>query len=148
MKRKIIFLFFGICFGFALSRVGASDFDLIYGMFTGTELKLAWVMITAIVVGNIGMRLLHIRGNRTYNGEEIKVDKKPLSWRNAVGGLIFGLGWGSSGACPGTVLAQLGEGKILALFTVAGLILGTYLFALLIELNPRVDEKNVKLLYQ
>ncbi len=133
MNRKLLFLLFGVCFGFVLSRVGASDFDLIYGMFIGAELKLAWVIITAIVVGHLGMRLLYYRGNKTFRGEPIKVDKKPLRWQNAAGGLIFGIGWGISGACPGTVLAQLGEGKVLALFTVAGLVLGTYLFALLME---------------
>ncbi len=133
MNRKLWFLFFGICFGFVLSRVGASDYNLIYGMFTGAELKLAWVIITAIVVGHLGMRLLSFRGNRTRQGDSITVDKKPLRWQNAAGGLIFGIGWGISGACPGTALAQLGEGKMLALFTVAGLVLGTYLFALLME---------------
>ncbi len=139
MKRKLLFLFFGLCFGFALSRVGAADFDLIYGMFTGADLKLAWVMITAIAVGFLGMHLLQAGGMRTFGGEAIKVDKKPLSWKNAAGGLVFGLGWGISGACPGTVLAQLGEGKLLAFFTVAGLIAGTYLFALLVERWPRLS---------
>ena len=139
IKRKLIFLIFGIYFGFVLSRVEASDFNLIYGMFTGADLKLAWVIITAIVVGHLGMRLLYALGNRTSGGDQVKVSVKPLRWMNVAGGLIFGLGWGLSGACPGTVLAQLGEGKILAVFTVAGLILGTYLFAVMKERWPGMD---------
>ena len=58
MNKKIGFLGFGVFFGFALSRVGASDFDLIVGMFTGKDLKLAWVMITSIVIGALGMQFL------------------------------------------------------------------------------------------
>ena len=139
IKRKLIFLLFGIYFGFVLSRVEASDFNLIYGMFTGADLKLAWVIITAIVVGHVGMLLLYALGNRTSGGEQVKVSVKPLRWMNVAGGLVFGLGWGLSGACPGTVLAQLGEGKVLAVFTVVGLILGTYLFAVLKERWPGLD---------
>lgn len=139
MKHKLIFLIFGIYFGFVLSRVEASDFNLIYGMFTGADLKLAWVIITAIVVGYLGMRLLYALGNRTSGGQPVKVSLKPLRRMNIAGGLVFGLGWGLSGACPGTVLAQLGEGKVLAVFTVAGLILGTYLFALMRERWPELD---------
>ena len=42
--------------------------------------------------------------------------------------LLFGLGWGVAGACPGTVLVMLGEGKLGALFTIAGITAGTYLY--------------------
>ena len=136
MINKVAFLFFGAVFGFTLSRVGASDYNLIYGMFTGSDFKLFWVMGSAIVVGYLGMRILNLAGYQTYRGEPLKIKKIPLSGKTVAGGLIFGVGWGLSGACPGTVLAQLGEGKLLAWFTVAGLILGTYLYALLLEKWP------------
>ena len=44
------------------------------------------------------------------------------------GALLFGLGWGLVGACPGTVLAMSGEGKLGAFFTIVGIALGTYLY--------------------
>lgn len=133
MRDASIFLLLGGIFGFALSRVGASEYDLIYGMFTGTDLTLAWVMIVAIIVGNLGMRLLKALGGYTRRGEKIAVKAKPLRSATIFGGLIMGAGWGLSGACPGTVLAQLGEGKIIAFATVLGLISGTYFYALLVE---------------
>lgn len=133
MKRNAGFLFFGIVFGFALSRVGASEYNLIYRMFTGEDLTLAFVMAGAIAVGAVGMKVLALLGNKTFRGEPIKVSKKPLNRNNAIGGMLFGMGWGIAGACPGTVLAQLGEGKILALFTFLGLMLGTYVYAFLAE---------------
>jgi len=130
------FLGFGILFGFALSRVGASEFDLIFRMFTGEDLTLAWVMITAILVGFLGMRTLQGRRQVTRSGEPIKVSRKNLGRWSLWGAALFGFGWGMAGACPGTVLAQLGEGKVFGFFTFAGMVTGTYLYALLKEKAP------------
>lgn len=138
MKKKITFLCFGIIFGFTLSRVGASEYDLIYTMFTAENLKLARVILTAIIIGAIGMRILNLTGNKDYKGNSLEIKKKPLNKYNVYGGIIFGIGWAISGACPGTVLAQVGEGKLLGLFTMAGLALGTYIYALISEKNHNV----------
>ena len=133
MTKKIGFLAFGLVFGFALSRVGASNFDLIYGMFTGIDLTLAGVMGVAIVVGWIGMRILQLTRSAALNRETIAVKSKSLGSWSLAGALLFGLGWGMSGACPGTVLAQVGEGKGLGILTFFGMIFGTYIYALLKE---------------
>ncbi|MEL7569853.1 MAG: DUF6691 family protein [Eubacteriaceae bacterium] len=138
MKKKIAFLCFGIIFGFTLSRVGASEYDLIYTMFIGENFKLALVILTAIIVGAIGMRILNLAGNKDYKGDSIIIKKKPLNKYNIYGGIIFGIGWAISGACPGTVLAQVGEGKLLGLFTMAGLALGTYIYAMIAEKNHNI----------
>lgn len=136
MPKKFGFLLFGIIFGFAINRVGASDYNIIVGMFTGYTLQVAWVILTAIVVGNLGMLLLVKFRNKTIKGEVLNIKEKPFYKRNILGGAIFGIGWAVSGACPGTALVQIGEGKILAFFTVAGLIFGTYLYAFFIERRP------------
>ena len=133
MKKKISFLGFGLLFGFALSRVGASDFNLIFDMFVLENLTLPGVMLTAIVVGFIGMRLLARHKASTHSGDRLKISEKKLGKWGLAGALLFGLGWGMSGACPGTVLAQLGEGKLLGFATFAGMIMGTYIYALLKE---------------
>ena len=133
MGKKIAFLAFGLVFGFSLSRVGASNFDMIYHMFTGENLALIGVMAIAIAIGWLGMRLLKLTGPLARNGERITVRTKTLGRWSWAGALLFGLGWGISGACPGTVLAQVGEGKVLGVFTFLGMIGGTYLYALLKE---------------
>ncbi len=138
MGKNMGFLVFGILFGFALSRVGASEFDLIYNMFIGTDFKLVNVIMMAIVVGFLGMRLLQARGNKTRSGQALKISHKKLGRFSLWGAALFGLGWGMAGACPGTVLAQLGEGKIFAFFTFAGMIYGTYLYARLKEKTPEL----------
>jgi len=133
MNKKIGILGFGIIFGFALSRAGASDFDLILGMFLGADYTLVGVIGTAIVTGFIGMQFLKKFKNSTISGEPIKISYKELKPWSLLGAGIFGIGWGISGACPGTVLAQLGEGKIWGFFTFLGMIVGTYIYALLKE---------------
>jgi uncharacterized membrane protein YedE/YeeE len=140
MNKMIRYLLIGLIFGFTLSRVGASDFDLLHLMFRGVNLKIAWVIVTAIVTSFIGMRVLAMAGNRTYDGEKVKVSKKKLSWRNnVIGGVLFGIGWGMTGACPGTVLAQVGEGKLLGIISMSGMLLGTYVYAWLVERNEWME---------
>ncbi len=143
MKRlldgKWIHGLLGLFFGFALSRSGATEYDLIHQMFTGQNLKIVYLMGTAVAIGALGMRILKVTGNRTITGQEIKVHQKPLRWGNIAGGIVFGTGWALSGACPGTVLGQVGEGKVLALFTVAGLVAGTYLYSLMVERWPGLN---------
>jgi len=133
VKKNLSFLGFGMLFGFALSRVRASDYNYIYNMFTGTDLTLALVIVSAIIVGAVGMRLLAMNQYRGFRGQPIEVNKKELTKYTALGGAIFGIGWGMSGACPGTLMAQIGEGSLMGLVTLTGAILGTYAYAMLKE---------------
>ncbi|NLA43659.1 YeeE/YedE family protein [Candidatus Saccharibacteria bacterium] len=135
MLKRIGFLLFGIFFGFVLSRSGASDYNFIHQMFTGENLKLALLMGTAIVTGAIGMIILKRAGNKDIKGDQIKISKKPLNKYTVIGGAIFGLGWAITGACPGTVLAQVGEGKLLGLLTLLDMIYGTFIYALVAVKN-------------
>ena len=48
--------------------------------------------------------------------------------RHLTGALVFGLGWGVSNACPGPIATQLGQGIGWAVWTLAGVLLGVYLF--------------------
>lgn len=136
MRRRSAHLVFGLYFGFVLSRVGASDYDRIYGMFTGTDFHLARVILTAILTGALGMGVLKAAGGKTRTGEPLRIKRRPMNRGKIVGGLIFGAGWGLSGACPGTVLAQIGEGKLLGLFSFLGMVAGVWLYALFLERHP------------
>lgn len=133
MGRKIGYLLAGVFFGFTLSRSGASDYNYIYHMFTGENLKLALLMGTAIIVAAIGMIILKALGNKDVKGKEIKINRKPLNKYTIIGGILFGIGWAVSGACPGTVLAQIGEGKVLGLVTFFGMLVGTYIYVRIAE---------------
>jgi len=130
-----VYLAAGVLFGFILSRVGATSYDLIMRMFLFTNLHLMGVIGMAVLVAMAGIQLIRRLGLKTIQGGEIEIKEKSRNRGNIVGGLLFGVGWALSGSCPGTVLSQIGEGKLDALFTCAGLVAGTYLFG---ALQPKI----------
>ncbi len=121
-------LAFGLLFGFLLSRVGATDFDAIAGMFLLQDLHLVGVIGLAMVIAGLGLAVIERRGVRSADGAPMLIARKPMKPGLIVGGLIFGTGWALTGTCPGTALSQLGEGKLTAAFTIAGIVAGTGLY--------------------
>lgn len=127
--KKYILLFFGIVFGFILSRAGATTYDYYAQLFLFQDLQLLWVIVTAGAVGVVGVYFFKaIKARSLFEKQPIDFQGKSYIKTLMPGSLIFGLGWGLAGACPGTVLAMLGEGKLGAIFTIAGVLLGTYLY--------------------
>lgn len=129
MMTKIINLLIGIAFGFLMSKAGATDFDYYAKLFLLKDLQLLWVIATAIMVGIPGVLLLKKLKTRSAFGGTIDFEEKP--WRNGLvwGALLFGIGWGVTGSCPGSIPAMLGEGKLAILPILFGVMMGTYAYA-------------------
>ena len=138
----ILNLIFGMIFGFILSRVGATDYSKIINMFLLKDLHLMFVIGSAIIVGIIGMQILKRTRLKTITGKEIVMKPKDRHWGNIIGGLIFGVGWAITGSCPGTIITQIGEGKLAALLSFLGIMVGTYLFGVL---YPKLQSCQVSL---
>lgn len=123
------FLAMGILFGFLLSRAGATTYDFYAQLFLFENLQLMWVIAAAASVGAIGKLLLKRNEWQSVTSKtKLTFEGKPYTKSLIPGSLIMGAGWGLAGACPGTVLAMLGEGKLGAVFTIAGIAFGTFLF--------------------
>lgn len=122
------YLAFGTLFGFILSRIGATQFDTIAQMFLLEDLHLAGVIGIAIALTAPALFVLRRRGIAGPNDCQITLTPKPRKAGNIVGGILFGVGWALTGTCPGTALSQLGEGRVLALFTLAGIFAGVALY--------------------
>lgn len=130
--NKYLFLPLGLAFGFILSRAGATTYDFYAKLFLFEDLQLMWVIGTAATVGAIGVYVLkRSRARVLVGGADIPYEGKPYRKTLIPGALIFGGGWGLAGACPGTALAMLGEGKLGALFTIAGILIGTWIYGAL-----------------
>ncbi len=139
---KYAFLLFGGLFGFFLSRAGATTYDFYAKLFLFTDLQLLYVIGVAVIIGLTGFPLME-RFNVTalHCSQPIDTRRKPMVKGLIPGSLLFGMGWGIAGACPGTALAMLGEGKIAAIVTVAGILIGTFLYG---HFQHRKDVEKVQ----
>lgn len=118
-------LVFGIVFGFLLQKGGVAKYHVLMGQLLLRDWTVIKVMGTAILVGMLGVFALNAAG-------KVELQIKPLRLgANIIGGLLFGAGFGLSAYCPGTNIAALGQGNLDALAVAAGLVVGSYIFALL-----------------
>lgn len=117
---------FGALFGFLLVRVGATSYDAIADMFLLRDLHLVGVIVLAIATAALGFAVLRRRGV-ARGGVRLALEGKPLKPGLVTGGLLFGVGWALTGTCPGTAIAQLGEGRVAAIVTFAGILVGAWL---------------------
>jgi hypothetical protein len=124
MGDLILGLLTGIFFGFFLQKGQALKYDKQLGMLRFKDFTILKVMITAILVGMVGIYFFVDMGIG-------KLSLKPtVLGANIIGGLIFGLGWGMLGYCSGTALGATGEGRFDAFWGGAlGMLVGAGIFA-------------------
>lgn len=123
VNRSVTALLFATAFGAILSQIGFSSWDEVHRMFVFSELRLMLAFGWAsVLLGAITLLL------RKYAPGQLKLVSRPIRRGTMLGGVIFGVGWAISGACPGVVPVQIGEGQLGALLTLAGIVLGNYLF--------------------
>lgn len=132
-RQLVLGFFFGIVFGFLLQKGGVAKYDVLLGALLLTDFTVMKIMLSAILVGMIGIYGMHALGL-------VKLHLKPTKYAaNVIGGLVFGAGFALIGYCPGTGAAALGQGNLDAVPGIAGLLAGSYLYA---ELSGKLS-KNV-----
>ena len=113
----------GILFGFLLQKGRVLRYDKQIGALRLLDMTIVKFMLSAIVVGMIGTYALVDLGMA-------KLSVKPMIVGAVViGGLIFGVGWGLFGYCPGTSLGAVGEGRLDGLWGIAGMLAGAAIYA-------------------
>ena len=123
MSILIFGLITGVLFGFLLQRGQVLRYDKQIGALRFQDMTILKFMLSHIVVAVIGIYFLADIGM-------LKFSIKPMIVGGVVlGGLIFGLGWGLLGYCPGTSVGALGEGRMDAFWGIVGSLLGAGLFA-------------------
>lgn len=121
--RLLAGVVFGLAFGFLLQKGGVGKFNILIGQLLLQDWTVAKIMLTAIVVGMVGVFALH-------HFAKVNLHIKPTRiGPNIIGGLLFGAGFALMGYCPGTAAAALGQGSWDALFGMAGLVAGSWIFA-------------------
>lgn len=125
LSTILISLGLGVAFGAILQRVQASSPDRIIGTLMLRDLTILKFMILAIGVGAVGVGILTALGMA-----HLSIKALPLL-AVTLGGLVFGVGFGAGGYCPGTCLVGAAEGRRDALFAIAGALLGALTYAAL-----------------
>ncbi len=131
-RNNFFGLLTGIAFGFLMSRAGATTYDYHAKMFLFEDFRLMIVIGTAVIVSMIGITFLKkYRIKAIATGTKIEFVRKPYKKGLMLGALLFGIGWGMTASCPGTIPAMIGEGKIAGIFALIGLLIGTMAYGIL-----------------
>lgn len=117
----------GFLFGWALQKAGLTHYARIVNVYRFRDLTVLRFMLTALAVGGVAIQA------GVDLGFAARVPIPPTSaLANVVGGIVFGVGMATAGYCPGTVVAEAGEGRLDAWVAgLSGLVVGALTFGLL-----------------
>lgn len=121
--EQIIGLITGIIFGFLLQKGEVLRFERQVGFMLLKDMTIIKFMLTAVVVGMVGIYTCHSLGLIALSIKATNVAAI------IIGGLLFGIGWAIAGFCPGTSVGALAEGRIHAIWAILGMLVGAAFYA-------------------
>ncbi|MEI8074119.1 MAG: DUF6691 family protein [Bacteroidota bacterium] len=124
------YLITGILFGIVFVKAEIISWFRIQEMFRFQSFHMYGVIGSAVVVGAISVFLIKQFKIKTIYGEPIQFEEKKFNKGQVIGGLLFGLGWAITGACPGPLFAQIGTGVSVTIVTLVSAIAGTWVYGL------------------
>lgn len=123
MNQLLYGLVTGVAFGFLLQKGQVLRYERQIGALRLLDMTIVKFMVTTVLVSMVGIYLLKDLGLVTLSIKETVIGG------NVIGGLLFGLGWGVLGYCPGTSLGALGEGRWDAVWGILGMLAGAAIYA-------------------
>jgi len=132
LKYAVVGIFFGVIF----IKAEIVSWFRIQEMFRFESFHMYGVIGTAVVVGAASVFLIKRFKVKTFEGEAIQFEDKKFSVGQIYGGLLFGLGWAMTGACPGPLFAQIGTGALVIFVTLLSAIVGTWTYGYVREKLP------------
>ncbi len=130
--KYLKFLFTGVLFGIVLAKSEVFSWYRIYEMFRFQSFHMYGVMGSAMLLSMLMIWWLKKRKQKTVYGTEISFNEyKKGIIPYLMGGIIYGLGWGLSGACPGPIYVMIGYGYFAIIIVLFGALLGTLLYGIL-----------------
>lgn len=130
--KSLKFIVTGVLFGIIMAKSEAISWYRIQEMFRFQSFHMFGIIGTAVLLGALAVYLLKKFKIRDYHGNPIVFQDKDKSFpRYLIGGLIFGLGWALTGACPGPMFVNIGYGYWAMIIVVLGSLVGTYIYGLI-----------------
>jgi len=137
VRRNLVALAIGVYFGIVLLKSEAAYWTRIQEMFRFGSIHMYGIMGTAVAIGAGTVWLVQRFGMRALGGEAIELAPKPAQYKaQLLGGIVFGLGWSLSGACPGPMYSLIGAGFLPLLVVLLSALAGTYAYGLVRERLP------------
>jgi uncharacterized protein len=132
LKYLIVGIFFGIIF----VKAEIISWFRIQEMFYLDSFFMYGVIGTAVLVAMVSVWLIKRFNIKTINGEIITFETKTFDKGQVIGGLIFGMGWAITGACPGPLFVQIGSGFGVVVVTLLSALVGTWIYGYFQEKMP------------
>ena len=130
--KGLKFIFAGILFGIVMTKSEAISWFRIQEMFLFQSFHMYGIIGVAVVLGVIQVAVIKRKNLKDIEGEAIKFSPKNMSIpRYLFGGIIFGLGWAMTGACPGPMYTLLGHGFPVIIVVIISAIIGTLTYGAL-----------------
>jgi uncharacterized protein len=126
--HNIKYLVVGVFFGIVFVKAEIISWFRIQEMFRLQSFHMYGVIGSAVVVGIISVLVIKKFNIKTIYGEQIKFHPRTFNKGQVYGGLLFGLGWAITGACPGPLYAQIGTGATVIVVTLLSAIAGTWVY--------------------
>lgn len=137
MRPLVPYFLVGVAFGIVVTKGEVISWFRIQEMFRFQGWHMYGIFATALPVAILSVQWMKRAGVRARGGEPITIP--PKKWgtgaRYAIGGVVFGIGWALTGACPGPLFALFGAGVGTIAIAVLAAMLGTWTYALL---RPRL----------
>ncbi|MFZ1790321.1 MAG: DUF6691 family protein [Saprospiraceae bacterium] len=130
------YLVVGVLFGIVFVKSEVVSWFRIQEMFRLQSFHMFGIIGSAVLVGMVSIWLIKKFEVKTIYGEAIEIHDKKFNKGQIYGGLIFGLGWAITGACPGPLFAQIGTGATIIIVTLLSAIAGTWVYGYLREKLP------------
>jgi len=131
------YLFIGILFGIIMTKSEAISWYRIQEMFRFQSFHMYGIIGTALAFGLLIIQLIKRTQLKNTDGNVIEIADKQFSIaRYLLGGIVFGLGWALSGACPGPMYTLVGNGFTVIIVVIASALLGTFAYGLLRDKLP------------
>jgi uncharacterized membrane protein YedE/YeeE len=142
MSTRVAGALIGVVFGVVLSWSGMTSPEIIREGLLFQSSYLFLFFGGAVTTAFVGLRVLKRKAPPALlTGETVQWETIKPERRHVAGSLLFGIGWGISGACPGPIATQLGQGIAWGIPTTAGLVLGIVVFRRM-QARAQVDPKR------
>jgi len=135
--QNILLFIIGIVFGITMFKSEAASWFRIYEMFHFQSFHMYGIIGSALFFGVIGTQLIKRLRLKSLSGETIVIPDKEFGVKRYVlGGIIFGLGWALTGACPGPMFTLVGAGVYPILVVIVAAVAGTWVYGLVKDKLP------------